>query len=297
MTINWADFVGEKTKDRGELVLGIDPVLSDIPDCFKKSGASTPDAVRDYVMFLLEMTADQVGFVKYQSAFFEALGAAGVAVLAESIAAAKRLGHGIILDAKRGDVGGTAAAYARAYLTPASACGLSDLEVDCMTINPFLGPETLEPFVDCAKKYGKGLFVLVKTSNPGAGWLQDKEIDGARVSDRIAQLVAGWAEETVGISGLSSIGAVIGATYPEDGRRLRGLMPNSIFLAPGLGPQGGKADGIASLRRTDGSGVLVPVQRGITKVDDLSITKDAYATLVQQRVQEYKTKLSQGGML
>lgn len=290
--MNWADFVGEKTKERGQLVLGIDPVLSDIPDCFKKSGSSASEAVRDYVTFLLETTADQVGFIKYQSAFFEALGAAGVAALAESIGAAKRLGHGVILDAKRGDVGGTAAAYARAYLTPASAGGVSDLEVDCMTINPFLGPETLEPFVDCARKYGKGLFVLVKTSNPGAGWLQDKEIDGARVSDRIAQLVAKWAEETVGVSGLSSIGAVIGATYPEDGRRLRGLIPNSIFLAPGLGPQGGKADSIASLRRTDGSGVLVPVQRGITKVDDLSMTKVDYADLVRQRVQDYKAKLS-----
>jgi orotidine-5'-phosphate decarboxylase len=290
--MSWADFVGEKTRERSDLVLGIDPVLSDIPDCFKERGTSTPDAVRDYVMFLLETTADQVGFVKYQSAFFEALGAAGVAVLARSIAEAKWLGHGVILDAKRGDVGGTAAAYARAYLTPASAGGFSDLEVDCMTINPFLGPETLEPFVDCAKKYGKGLFILVKTSNPGAGWLQDKEIDGSRVSDRIAQLVAGWAEETVGVSGLSSIGAVIGATYPEDGRRLRAIMPNSIFLAPGLGPQGGKADSIAALRRTDGSGVLVPVQRGITKVDDLSITKDDYAAFVRQRVQDYKTKLS-----
>jgi orotidine-5'-phosphate decarboxylase len=292
MTINWADFVGEKTKERSDLVLGIDPVLSDIPDCFKKNGTSASDAVRAYVLFLLETTTDQVGFVKYQSAFFEALGAAGIAVLAESIAAAKRHGHGVILDAKRGDVGGTAAAYARAYLTPASAGGLSDLEIDCMTINPFLGPETLEPFVDCAKRYGKGLFVLVKTSNPGAGWLQDKEVDGTRVSDRVAQLVARWAGETVGISGLSSIGAVIGATYPEDGRRLRAIMPNSIFLAPGLGPQGGKADSIASLRRTDGSGVLVPVQRGITKVGDLSITKDAYAALVRQRVQEYKTNLS-----
>jgi orotidine-5'-phosphate decarboxylase len=290
--MNWADFVTEKTKERRDLVLGIDPVLSDIPDCFKKSGLSAPDIVRDYVQLLLETTADQVGFVKYQSAFFEALGAAGIAVLAESIAAAKKLGHGVILDAKRGDVGGTAAAYARAYLTPASAGGISDLEVDCITINPFLGPETLEPFVNCAKKYGKGLFILVKTSNPGAGWLQDKEIDGKRVSDRIAQLVAGWAEEAVGASGLSSIGAVIGATYPEDGHRLRAIMPNSIFLTPGLGPQGGKAESIAALRRADGSGVLVPVQRGITKVDDLSITKEAYATLVRQRVQDYKTKLS-----
>jgi orotidine-5'-phosphate decarboxylase len=288
MSMNWA----HKTKERGDLVLGIDPVLSDIPDCFKKSGISAPEAVRDYVIFLLETTVDQVGFIKYQSAFFEALGAAGIATLATSIAAAKRLGHGVILDAKRGDVGGTAEAYARAYLTPASAGGLSDLEVDCLTINPFLGPETLEPFVERAKRYGKGLFILVKTSNPGAGWLQDKEIDGERISERIAHRVAEWAEETISGSGLSPIGAVVGATYPEDGRRLRTIMPNAIFLAPGLGPQGGKAESIAALRRADGSGVLVPVQRGITKGDDLAITKDAYAALVRQRINEIKTQLS-----
>ncbi len=291
MNTNWADFVTDKVNERGDLALGIDPVLSAIPDCFKMSGTSVHDTVRDYVMFLLETTADQVGFIKYQSAFFEALGSAGIAVLAASIAEAKRLGHGVILDAKRGDVGGTAAAYAQAYLTPASAGGLSDLEIDCMTINPFLGPETLEPFVECAKKYGKGLFILVKTSNPGAGWLQDKDIDGACVSDRIANLVAEWAEQTMGSSGLSSVGAVIGATYPEDGRRLRKLMPHSIFLAPGLGPQGGKTESINALRRTDGSGVLVPVQRGITKVDDFSITKNNYAELVRQRIQNYKSQL------
>lgn len=295
MKTSWADFVAAKTKERSELVLGIDPVISDIPDCFKKGGLSAQDAVRDYVMFLLETTADQVGFVKYQSAFFETLGAAGITILATSIAEAKRRGHGVILDAKRGDVGGTAKAYARAYLTPSKAGGLSDLEVDCMTINPFLGPETLEPFVDCARKYGKGLFILVKTSNPGAGWLQDKEIDGQPISNRIAQHVAAWAQETIGSSGLSSIGAVVGATYPEDGRRLRTIMPSSIFLAPGLGPQGGKAENISALRRADSSGVLVPVQRGITKVDDLAITKDAYTALVRQRICEMKTQLSQGG--
>lgn len=288
---NWADFVAEKTKKRGNLVLGIDPLPADIPDCFKPNGTSIENAVRTYIQFLLETTADQIGFIKYQSAFFEALGSTGVSILAESIRAAKKLGHGVILDAKRGDIIGTTTAYARAYLTPREKGGMSDLEVDCLTINPFLGPETLEPFVDCAKKYGKGLFVLVKTSNPGAGWLQDKEVDATRISDRIARLVAEWAQETIGESGLSPIGAVVGATYPEDGRRLRALMPNSIFLAPGLGPQGGKTESITALNRADGSGVLAPVQRGITKTNDLLIAKDAYAACVRQRIKDYKTKL------
>jgi len=160
-----------------------------------------------------------------------------------------------------------------------------------MTINPFLGPDTLEPFVKCASKYGKGLFVLVKTSNPGSGWLQDQEIDGACVSDRIARLVAEKAAETKGASGLGAVGAVVGATYPEDSKRLRSIMPDSIILAPGLGAQGGKAEDIQALRRQGASGVLVPVSRGITKVDDLSITRDAYAQLLRERVDQFKTSL------
>lgn len=292
MNKNWADFVMQKTAEHGNLVLGIDPFLPDIPDCFKNAGGSPTDTVRNYIRFLLETTADQVGFIKYQSAFFEALGSAGIALLAESIAKAKQYGHGVILDAKRGDVGGTAAAYARAYLTPPYAGGVSDLEVDCLTINPFLGPETLEPFIDCARAYGKGLFVLVKTSNAGSGWLQDKEIDGHRVSDHVARLVAGWAQGSLGASGLSPIGAVIGATYPEDGRRLRALMPQAIFLAPGIGPQGGKAENIAALARPDGTGVLVPVQRGITQVDDPAISRQAYAAHVRNAIENHKNQMT-----
>ncbi|MDX9690588.1 MAG: orotidine-5'-phosphate decarboxylase [Alphaproteobacteria bacterium] len=265
MNKHWADFVSDKVKARSDLVLGIDPLLSDIPDFLKTGGRSVTDVLRAYVMFLLETTADQVGFIKYQSAFFEAHGAAGVGVLAESIAEAKRHGHGVILDAKRGDVGGTAEAYARAYLTPASAGGSSDLEVDCLTINPFLGPETLEPFVACAKTYGKGLFMLVKTSNPGAGWLQDREIGDTRVSDRIAQLVAEWAEETIGACGLSSIGAVVGATYPEDGRRLRKIMPDSIFLAPVLVPKAAKPTTLTPFSVRMALACLCPFSAGLRR--------------------------------
>jgi len=287
MTSHWGDFVAEKTRTHGPFVMGIDPVLDDIPACFKTKAASPIEALKDYTAFLLETASDHIGFIKPQSAFFEAFGSDGVHVLATLIQSARQKGLGVILDAKRGDIGSTAAAYASAYLTP----NASDLEVDCLTINPFLGPETLEPFVDCARTHGKGLFVLVKTSNPGAGWLQDKKIDGTAVSDRIAACVAQWAKETLGKSGLSSIGAVVGATMAEDGQRLRQIMPDSLFLAPGLGAQGGKAEDIAILRRPDGSGVLVPVSRGVTKVGDLGLTRDAYTRLLHERIDGFKAAL------
>jgi len=201
---------------------------------------------------------------------------------------------GVILDAKRGDIGSTAEAYAAAYMTPSSAGSQSDLEVDCLIVNPFLGPDTLEPFVNCVRKYGKGLFVLAKTSNPGAGWLQDKAIEGTRVSDRVAELIETWAYETRGNAGIGSVGAVVGATFPEDGKRLRELMPDAVILAPGLGPQGGKAEDIQCLRRPGPSGVIVPVSRGITKVDDLDISKEAYATVIRRRISNLQESLSLG---
>jgi orotidine-5'-phosphate decarboxylase len=150
----------------------------------------------------------------------------------------------------------------------------------------------LEPFVNCARNYGKGLFILAKTSNPGSGWLQDKPIEGARVSDRIAALVGGLARDTKGVSGLSSIGAVVGATYPEDGRRLRALMPDSILLAPGVGAQGASIENIHALRRPDGGGVLVPVSRGIAKVTDRSLSIADYAELIRGRIASFKEMLA-----
>ncbi len=283
----WGDFVAEKTKTCGEFVLGIDPLYADIPDGFKTNVISPTETLERYVNFLIETTADLIGFVKFQSAFFEAFGSKGIGALAQSIASAKSKDLGVILDAKRGDIGSTAQAYANAYLTPGLG---SDLEADCLTVNPFLGPDTLEPFFECARKYGKGLFVLTKTSNSGAGWLQDKLIDGTRVSDMVAALVA-TTEGSKGTSGLSSIGAVVGATFPEDGQRLRKLMPNSIILAPGLGAQGGKPEDIAALRRPDDLGVLVPVSRGATKVKDLSLTQKAYAALIRERIGDFQNRL------
>ncbi|WP_199775074.1 orotidine-5'-phosphate decarboxylase [Sphingopyxis sp. MG] len=197
--MHWGDTVKSKIETVGSLVLGIDPA----PDHAPLSLCDRSDLFLErYVTALLDGAEGKVGFVKFQSAHFEAFGSDGVASLARCIAIARERRMAVILDAKRGDIGSTADAYARAYLVP----GGSDLEVDCLTVNPFLGPETLEPFVNCARDYGKGLFILVKTSNPGSGWLQDQSVDGAPVSERVAETVAEWADETLGDCGIGAVG-------------------------------------------------------------------------------------------
>ena len=277
--MHWGDIAKVGSETFGPLVLGIDPVPAHAPSAL----SSNPDTfLESYTALLLDAAAGKTGFVKFQSAYFEAWGSAGVASLSKCIAMAKERGLAVILDAKRGDIGSTAEAYALAYLTP----GKSNLEVDCLTINPFLGPETLEPFVDCARKFGKGLFVLVKTSNPGSGWMQDQIVDGISVSQRVARLVAAWAEETVGNSGVGAVGAVVGATYPGQGLQLRQSMPRSVFLAPGLGAQGADPSELSALA-TPLSPVLVAASRGIAAVTDPGLSLSSYKELVQERIDAF----------
>jgi orotidine-5'-phosphate decarboxylase len=280
--MHWGDRVSAKAAAHGQLVLGIDPAPEHAPLALS---AGNGPFLRRYTEVLMEAAHGLVGFVKLQSAFFEAFGSEGVLELARAIAAARELDYAVILDAKRGDIGPTADAYAQAYLTPAHAGG-SDLEVDCLTVNPFLGPKTLEPFVARARDFGKGLFVLVKTSNPDSGWLQDQRLDGGSVSELLAGLVARWAEATTGSSGVGAVGAVVGATYPEQASRLRKLMPRSPFLAPGLGPQGGDACALSSLTTKTGP-VLVSASRGIARVKDRNMPIENYKALIRDRILSY----------
>ena len=280
--MHWGDLVSAKVAANGHLVLGIDPAPGHAPLALSSRSSWF---LRRYTEVLLDAAHGLVGFVKFQSAFFEACGSGGVAALARAITVAKERGYAVILDAKRGDIGSTAEAYAQAYLTPAHAGG-SDLEVDCLTVNPFLGPETMEPFVARARDFGKGLFVLVKTSNPGSGWLQDQRLKGGSVSELVAELVARWAEATMGVSGVGAVGAVVGATYPEEASRLRKLMPRSTFLAPGLGSQGGDARALSSLTTKNGP-VLVSASRGIASVEDRGLPIETYKALVRERITAY----------
>ncbi len=289
---HWGDTVKAKTDEFGPLAIGVDPIWADIPDCFKTGVDDAESGLRAYVQFLLKQAKGKIGFVKFQAAFFEAFGLAGLRVLADGCAFARQNGIAIIMDAKRGDIGSTSKAYAEAYLAPASETHGGEFEADCLTVNPYLGPDGVAPFVDCAKAHGKGLFILVKTSNPGSAWLQDRIVDEMTVAEIVADMVddvgAGW----LGQSGLSSVGAVIGATHPEVLDQLRKRMPDAIMLCPGLGPQGGQVENILRLRRPDGTGILAPVSRGISKPKTTSISLDGYRQHVADQIGFYKNALT-----
>jgi len=286
---SWVELVERNVATFGEVVVGVDPSFSDIPEFF---GDGNDNAwIGRFVDFMIDTIEGHLGFIKFQSAYFEACGLVGLTALASGIKRARAAGIGVILDAKRGDIGATAAAYARAYLTPAAAGGSGDFEADCLTVNPLMGPDTLEPFVDCANRFGKGLFVLCRTSNPGAGWLQDQMTGNRYVSDRVADLIAGMGT-VASSSGLNAVGAVVGATVPHEGRRLRQLLPRSIILAPGLGAQGADPAAIYSLRGSTPGDLLIPVSRGLTRVDDRHMSMDDYRQLIIARIGALKSAVA-----
>jgi orotidine-5'-phosphate decarboxylase len=285
---SWVEIVQSNVRQFGDLVVGIDPSLPDLPRFLERDDG--PSWIGRYVDLVLDAAEGKVGFVKFQSAYFEAGGLAGLAALSAGMKRARAAGLGVILDAKRGDIGATASAYARAYLTPPSAGGSGDFEADCLTINPLMGPDTLEPFVDCANRFGKGLFVLCRTSNPGAGWLQDKMAGNRLISDRVADLIGGL--DISDPASLSPIGAVIGATVPNEGRRLRRLLPRAIILAPGLGAQGGDIASIHSLRGERPGDLLVPVSRGLSRVEDRDVSEPAYRAMIADRINQFKAAIA-----
>lgn len=287
----WTNIVESNVLSYGEIVLGIDPYLPDVPAEFEPDNGGNDWLVR-YLDFVLAATIGRIGFVKFQSAYFEAYGLTGLSALSFAMKRARAAGMGVILDAKRGDIGSTAAAYARAYLTPADAGGSGDFEADCLTINPMMGPDTLEPFLECVRRYGKGLFVLCRTSNPGAGWLQDRMTGNRFVSDRLADLIATIGRNCEQDSLLSPVGAVIGTTAPQEGKRLRLLLPNAIILAPGLGPQGGDPAALNALRGSRPGDLLVPVSRGLLRAEDRSISLGDYEILINARLDQLKATIA-----
>jgi orotidine-5'-phosphate decarboxylase len=211
--------------------------------------------------------ADCVG-VKLQLACFERLGAPGWWALAETVDAAHEQGLLVIADGKRGDVPVTAAAYAQALFgaTPTPWGDVPGLGADVATVNPLLGGDSIEPLVDAAWRAGAGVFALVRTSNPGAADIEDLQIaqgEGDTVTDRLAALVARVGEPLVGESGLSSLGAVVGATAPEHIARLRAAMPRAVFLIPGVGAQGGKVEDLAAAFSAGRGSALVTVSRAL----------------------------------
>ncbi len=233
------DFVEEVTR-RPPLVLGVDPRPAWHP------GGDALGHIRRYSLEVMEALAPYIAAVKLQAAFFEALGPKGYALMHELAAAARVMALPVIWDAKRGDIGSTARAYAEAYLEayPGSA----------LTVNPYLGEDAVAPFLEAAARSGGMVFVLVKTSNPGSGMFQDLEVAGRPLYRVVAEAVAAWSERYA-VGRWSRVGAVVGGTYPERVRELRGVLPRSVFLVPGLGAQGG-----AVLR---GEGLLLSASRAL----------------------------------
>lgn len=260
MAENFADRLAAAIRQKDSRVcVGLDPRLDLLP----RLGAEEPLArVEEFCCAICEATAPYAACVKPQSAYFEALAPDGLACLWRVIRYARSLGLLVILDAKRNDIGSTAEAYAQASLGLHE--GQAEPLADAVTVNAYLGSDGVQPFVDAAARYGTGLYVLVKTSNPGSGELQDLTLEsGLTVYQHMADLVAYWGREVVGESGYSSVGAVVGATYPEQLSELRRRVPTVPFLVPGYGHQGGTAADVARGLDKQGFGAVVNSSRGL----------------------------------
>ena len=223
--------------------------------------AQAASAFEEFCVRLIDVVAPLVPAVKPQAAFFEEWGPDGCLALARVIRYARQQGLVVICDAKRGDIGTTAEAYARAYLAGADPLA-AVWQADALTVNPYLGRDTLEPFVSVAKERGAGIYVLVKTSNPGSASFQDRVADGSTIYRHVAQVVEDLAMETAeGDYGI--VGAVVGATYPQELVALRAAMPHVPLLVPGYGSQGGAASDVAAAFDSSGLGAVINNSRGI----------------------------------
>lgn len=232
----FADRLIEAVRRAGSpLCVGLDPFPEKIPALFGDARENLA-ALRDFFEGILDIAAGYAGVIKPQLGLFEPYGPEGVALARDLCAQAKARGLVVILDAKRGDIGTTAEGYARASLGPAPG-----FDADCVTINPYLGRDSLTPFISAAETAGKGVAVLVRTSNPGARDLQDLDCSGAPLWRRVAEMLAPDAERLRGVSGWSSLMVVAGATYPEEAKALRAVLPHALFLVPGFGAQGASA--------------------------------------------------------
>jgi orotidine 5''-phosphate decarboxylase, subfamily 2 len=270
-------------------VVGLDPRLSYVPkhiqqQCFDEFG-KTPKAVAEaFFMFnkeLIDATFDLIPAVKPQVAMYEMLGADGIDSYIRTIKYAKEKDLVIIGDVKRGDIASTAEAYSDGHIGRIDVEG-NKFEIyheDFITLNPYLGWDSIEPYMANCKAYEKGMFVLVKTSNPNSGQLQDLDVGGKTLYQHVGALTNEWGKDLMGKYGYSSVGAVVGATHPEQAKELREIMPNTFFLVPGYGAQGGKAEDLAVCFDKDGLGAIVNSSRGIIAAHQKEQYKAKYSEM------------------
>lgn len=260
------------SKGYNPTVVGLDPKLDYVPEFIldkyitnENPFAGAAEALFEFNKTIIDSLCDIVPAVKPQSAYYEMYGIDGLKCLKRTMEYAQEKGMYVILDVKRGDIGTTAEAYSHAYIGKTSIGGRDyrAFTPDSLTVNPYLGTDGLKPFVKDAEENDKSLFILVKTSNPSSGEIQDLAIDGEHIYEKTAALVRSLGGTSIGKYGYSRVGAVVGATYPEQLRELRAKMPNTFFLVPGYGAQGGKAEDVALAFDKNRIGAVVNSSRGI----------------------------------
>ena len=259
-------------KTEAPIVVGLDPMLNYIPEQVQKKAFAefgetlegAAEAIWQFNKEIVDKTYDLIPAVKPQIAMYEQFGIPGLAAFKKTVDYCKEKGLVVIGDIKRGDIGSTSAAYATGHIgrVQVGDKAYAPFDEDFVTVNPYLGSDGVNPFLDVCKKEKKGIFVLVKTSNPSSGEFQDQLIDGRPLYELVGEKVAAWGEEVMG-DAYSYVGAVVGATYPEMGKVLRKIMPKAYILVPGYGAQGGKGKDLVHFFNEDGLGAIVNSSRGI----------------------------------
>ena len=259
-------------KTNAPIVVGLDPMLNYIPEHIQKKAFAefgetlegAAEAIWQYNKGIVDATFDLIPAVKPQIAMYEQFGIPGLIAYKKTVEYCKSKDLVVIGDIKRGDIGSTSAAYAVGHLgqVQVGSKKYAGFDEDFATVNPYLGSDGVKPFMDVCKEEKKGIFVLVKTSNPSSGEFQDRVIDGRPLYELVGEKVAQWGDELMG-DGYSYVGAVVGATYPEMGKVLRKIMPKTFILVPGYGAQGGKGADLVYFFNEDGLGAIVNSSRGI----------------------------------
>ena len=259
-------------KTGAPIVVGLDPMLNYIPEQVQKKAFAeygetlegAAEAIWQFNKEIVDKTYDLIPAVKPQIAMYEQFGLPGLAAFKKTVDYCKEKGLVVIGDIKRGDIGSTSAAYAVGHIgkVKVGSKTYAPFDEDFVTVNPYLGSDGVNPFLDVCKEEKKGIFVLVKTSNPSSGEFQDQKIDGRPLYELVGEKVAAWGSEVMG-NEYSYVGAVVGATYPEMGKVLRKVMPKAYILVPGYGAQGGKGKDLVHFFNEDGLGAIVNSSRGI----------------------------------
>lgn len=292
-------------KTNAPIVVGLDPMLNYVPEHIQKKAFAeygetlegAAEAIWQFNKGIVDATCDLIPAVKPQIAMYEQFGIPGLTAYKKTVDYCKEKGLVIIGDIKRGDIGSTSAAYAVGHLGKVQVGNNSfaGFDEDFATVNPYLGSDGVKPFIEVCKKENKGLFILVKTSNPSSGEFQDRLIDGRPLYEWVGEKVAEWGQEHMG-NDYSYIGAVVGATYPEMGKALRKIMPKTFILVPGYGAQGGKGADLVHFFNEDGLGAIVNSSRGIIaayKQDKYAyVGAENYAEASRQAVLDMREDIS-----